>query len=82
MSKYCDDCFFLSLTEDEQNRQRELPNLAVQEHYCLKYRERVKHEGNHPHIMRLARCKYYESKNDFVKNDKFKFNKYKFINSE
>lgn len=55
--KHCDGCMFLSISEEEQNRQKELyPHLPMPEHWCVRYNQQLKHGGHHPQIVALSYC--------------------------
>ena len=45
---FCDGCIFIHPTEAEQR--------PKDWHICLKYGNRINHEGYHPHLMRLPFC--------------------------
>ncbi len=47
-----DDCRFLSITEDEQNKQKDKKDP----HICEKYKKRVTHRYAHPKLFRLMGC--------------------------
>ena len=64
-NKYCNNCKFLSLTEEQQEEKRKvaranntyLKNKINDFHYCQKYdNKRIMHNGQHPLLPRLKEC--------------------------
>ena len=60
---YCDDCRFLNTTEEYQNWERDRQRLGGN-HRCEYYHIILKHENQHPHIVRLKTCSVYEKEKD------------------
>lgn len=63
--KYCGNCKYLSLTEEQQKEKREvakrnntyLKDIVNDFHYCKKYgNKRIMHKGQHPLLPRLDEC--------------------------
>lgn len=63
--RYCGNCKFLSLTEEQQEDKRKIAranNTCLKDkindfHYCMKYgNKRVMHKGQHPLLPRLDEC--------------------------
>lgn len=52
MPNYCGTCVFLSITEEEQSKEKR----RNENHICLKYGKRVLHGKSHPELPRLEEC--------------------------
>jgi len=51
-NEYCGNCEWLSITEEEQNKQK-----IKNSHFCKKYKRRVYHLEHHPNIIKFYKCK-------------------------
>lgn len=63
MGRYCGNCEYLTLTEEQQEilrieHRKNGTYLKGKEnfHYCKKYNERVLHNGEHPLLPKLEIC--------------------------
>ena len=52
-AKFCGNCTYLSVTEDEQNSH---PEKKDDIHWCKLFAKRVLHFDKHPNLPRLAEC--------------------------
>lgn len=52
MNKYCGNCRFLNVTEEQQLKMRIKPN-----HFCKKFKKVVLHGDEHPELPKLDECK-------------------------
>lgn len=59
--KFCDDCKWLSITEEEQNK---VPKGKYKPHWCHKGYRCLTHRGMHPHLPRPVECSWYEGRNN------------------
>lgn len=57
----CNDCVFLSVTEEIQNHIKKETGSAPN-HMCNYYQKRVRHVGFEPNIVRLRECERYTKK--------------------
>lgn len=60
---YCNNCRYLSLTEDDQNTIRDKAGI-FEPHRCLKYNKVLRHMGSHPNIRKDIVCKIDSSLNN------------------
>lgn len=54
MSRYCEPCKFLNLTEKRQNELKKIGDHK--DHYCNLFKGHVLHQGEHPRLVRLPSC--------------------------
>jgi len=47
--RFCGNCKYLTSTEKEQTNKKE-------QHFCLKYKKQIKHNGYYPELPRLDEC--------------------------
>ena len=56
MPRFCDNCSFLNITEEEQNKQKNKDR-----HICNRYKKVLLHNGYHPQLPVLNECDYNEA---------------------
>lgn len=56
MPRFCDNCSFLNITEEEQNKQKNKDR-----HICNRYKKVLLHNGYHPQLPVLTECDYNEA---------------------
>ena len=55
LTRYCDKCRFLNVTEEEQNKIK-LNDNQLTKHYCLLFNQMLFHKDYHPKIPRIEEC--------------------------
>jgi len=55
LTRYCDKCRFLNVTEEEQNKIK-LNDNQLTKHYCLLFNQMLFHREYHPKIPRIEEC--------------------------
>lgn len=53
--EFCNNCKFLSLTEEQQNKYKSYLSKN-KSHYCILYRKNILHKEYHPKLPRLEEC--------------------------
>lgn len=56
MPRFCENCSFLNITEEEQNKQKN-----KDKHICNRYKKVLLHNGYHPKLPVLTECDYNET---------------------
>jgi hypothetical protein len=55
LTRYCDNCRFLNVTEEQQNKIK-LNDNQLTKHYCLLFNQMLFHKDYHPKIPRIEEC--------------------------
>lgn len=56
MPRFCGNCSFLNITEEEQSKQKNKDR-----HICNRYKKVLLHNGHHPQLPVLTECDYNEA---------------------